>query len=113
MKEDNKIEWKSGVIDVSQLDDKTHSIEINCTQDAFTLTFEGLDRGKTEFSIRNVSKLDACPIQTTISDSTTSITSSVSSTATTPTTTKESTASTSHQESSYEATTSVVTFNSG
>ena len=87
MKDDENIEWKNGTINVIELNEATHSININCTQDQFTLTIEGLERGKTELGIGNVTKLDACAPQTTVSDTTTTI-STIPSTSTSTTVAK-------------------------
>merc|ERR1719458_820415 len=44
MKDGNNIQWENdSVIDVVELDKTTHTLSVDCTQENFTLTFEGLD----------------------------------------------------------------------
>ena len=98
MKNDDKIEWKNDTaIEVYELDPDDHSYVVDCEAKNFTLTFHGLDRGKTELAIANVTEVSSnnstTPSPTTItssSPSTSSITTTMStSSAKTPSPTKD------------------------
>ena len=98
MKNDDKIEWKNDTaIEVYELDPDDHSYVVDCAAKNFTLTFHGLDRGKTELAIANVTEVSstnsttASPITiTSFSPTTSSSTTAVStSTAKIPSPTKD------------------------
>ena len=60
MKNDDKIEWKNDTaIEVYELDPDNHSYVVDCAAKNFTLTFHGLDRGKTELAIANVTEVSS------------------------------------------------------
>ena len=74
MKNDDKIEWKNDTaIEVYELDPDSHSYVVDCAAKNFTMTFHGLDRGKTELAIANVTEVSSTnfttPSPTTITSS--------------------------------------------
>ena len=87
MKDGNNIQWENdSVINVVELDKTTHTLSVDCTQENFTLTFEGLDNGNTELAISNVtafsSDISSTTTPTTTTLSTTKSSSSVSTSST-------------------------------